>query len=92
MALRVAIADGGLDGSTFELMIVVDVLLNTPGFEQIRLFHQRARQCRSSRFSGYAFSNFETPDADDEKHRHDRDERSPGTSSFRREHAAYSRR
>ncbi len=71
VALWVAIADdgtSGLDGSTFELTIVVDVFSMCVASSRSECFIG-PRTSPLVAISGYAFSNFETPDADDEKHK-----------------------
>src|ERR1700675_676345 len=67
---KVAIADGdtaglvALDNSTFDLMIVDIFMPHMPGFESIRMCHDRAPELPLIAISGCAFSNLEASSPD----------------------------
>jgi hypothetical protein len=84
---------GALERSTFELMIVDVFVPYMRGFEAVRSFHQRAPSMPLvAIFSDTRFPTSRRRAPIMKNAKHDRDERSPRTSSFRREHAEYSRR
>jgi DNA-binding NtrC family response regulator len=51
-----------LDSSTFDVMLVDIFMPHMPGFEPIRMFHERAPAIPPIAMAGYGFANLEAPD------------------------------
>ena len=68
--MEVTVADGGETGmrelasGTFDVMIVDIIPPHMPGFEAIRIFHERAPDIPLIAMSGYAFANADTASPD----------------------------